>query len=138
LTKDKYLAISEVCELVALTRRAVRYYEARGLISPRRDRNEVRRYSERERQRLMDIARLRRAGLSISEISQILRIAPENGGGVERTALAVRKLEARRAALAQLQQQTERVLSEVVEGALMRECASRSGSRFHAMDGAGV
>jgi DNA-binding transcriptional MerR regulator len=86
----------------------------------------------------MDIARLRRAGLLISEISQIFRIASENDGGAERTALAVRKLEARRAALAQLQQQTERVLSAVVEGALMRECASRPGSTFHAMDEAGA
>ncbi len=108
-----------------LTPRAVRYYEVRGLVSPLRDNNGVRRYGDRERRRLAVIARLRKAGLSLEDIRQILAIRQEADGGAGRTAFAVDKLEARRAQLVELQQLTELALAEVTGGALMPKRAQR-------------
>jgi len=121
LTKQTYLVISEVCLLLGLTPRAVRYYEQRELIWPGRDKHGVRRFTDLERRRLADIARFRRAGVCIEDIRAILEAPQDSDGGAERTALATAKLEAQRAALARRQLETERLLAEVAAGSLMRK-----------------
>jgi DNA-binding transcriptional MerR regulator len=64
--------ITEICELFGLTRRAIRLYEEKGLVRPRRDAVNRRLYGEESRARLQLIAPLRRAGLSIDEIRYLL------------------------------------------------------------------
>ena len=54
------MKIKEVCERTGLTRRAVRFYEEKGLVSPDIDAgNEYRDYSEADVRRLRLVARLR-------------------------------------------------------------------------------
>ena len=54
------MKIKEVCERTGLTRRAVRFYEEKGLISPEiREENEYRDYTETDVCRLQHVARLR-------------------------------------------------------------------------------
>lgn len=54
------MKIKEVCERTGLTRRAVRFYEEKGLISPEiREENEYRDYTETDVRRLQLVARLR-------------------------------------------------------------------------------
>jgi DNA-binding transcriptional MerR regulator len=61
-----------VASRLGLTPRALRYYEHRGLIDVSRDRWNCRRYDAAAQRQVEIIARLRRCGLSIEAISEIL------------------------------------------------------------------
>lgn len=68
---DRTYAISELAREYDVTPRALRFYEDKGLLSPRRDGlNRV--YSHRDRARLQLILRGKRVGLSLLEIKEIL------------------------------------------------------------------
>ena len=68
---DRTYTISELAREFAVTPRALRFYEDKGLLTPRRDgMNRV--YSHRDRARLQMILRGKRVGLSLLEIKEIL------------------------------------------------------------------
>ena len=62
----------EVQQQTGLTRKAIEYYEARGLIKPQRDENEYRRYTDDDVARLERIGLFRRLGLSLEDIERLL------------------------------------------------------------------
>jgi DNA-binding transcriptional MerR regulator len=65
--------VGELAEELGVTTRTLRYYEAQGLISPRRvGANRI--YSARDRARLRLILRGRRFGMSLAEIAQIVNM----------------------------------------------------------------
>lgn len=67
------MKIKEVCERTGLTRRAVRFYEEKGLIRPEiREENEYRDYGEADVRRLQLVARLRGYRFSVEEIRRLL------------------------------------------------------------------
>lgn len=68
---DQSYTISELAREFEVTPRALRFYEDKGLLSPRRDgMNRV--YSHRDRGRLQLILRGKRVGLSLLEIKELL------------------------------------------------------------------
>lgn len=89
------LGMSGAMRLFGLTARALRFYEEKGLVEARRDRLNARYYDPVARGRLEWIARLRRAGVSLPDIEEVLG-ADEEGRGQE---CAMRKLERRRETL---------------------------------------
>jgi DNA-binding transcriptional MerR regulator len=89
------LGIAGAMRLYGMTARALRFYEEKGLVEARRDRLNARYYDPAARRRLEWISRLRKAGVGLGEIEDVLA-ADENGRGRE-TALAT--LTARREAL---------------------------------------
>ncbi|MFZ5719694.1 MAG: MerR family transcriptional regulator [Pseudomonadota bacterium] len=91
------LGMASAMRLFGLTARALRFYEERGLVEARRDRLNARYYDPVARQRLEWIARLRRAGVSLPDIEDVLSAEDEDGRGRE---CALAKLEKRREALA--------------------------------------
>lgn len=68
-------------EAFGLTARALRYYEAEGLIETKRDRLNARWFDETARRRLEWISCLRQAGLSLGEVREVLTAEERNGGG---------------------------------------------------------
>lgn len=62
----------EVQNKTGLTRKAIEYYEDRGLIKPIRSLNGYRDYSEEDVQVLAKVSQLKRVGLTISEIKDYL------------------------------------------------------------------
>jgi DNA-binding transcriptional MerR regulator len=68
----RLIGIAELAELAGITPRALRYYEAEGLLTARRDRYNVRCYDWASRRRLLLLVQLRRAGLSLSAVRPIL------------------------------------------------------------------
>lgn len=67
------MKIKEVCERTGLPRRAVRFYEEKGLVSPDIDAgNEYRDYSEADVRRLQLVARLRELRFSVDRIRRVL------------------------------------------------------------------
>lgn len=68
---DRTYTISQLAREYDVTPRALRFYEDKGLLTPRRDGlNRV--YSHRDRARLQLIIRGKRVGLSLLEIKEIL------------------------------------------------------------------
>lgn len=68
---DQPLDISEVCRRTGLTSRALRFYEARGLVSPLRTYSGRRLYGPGELERIHLIVSLKRAGLTLSQIGRL-------------------------------------------------------------------
>ncbi|WP_375273082.1 MerR family transcriptional regulator [Sphingomonas sp.] len=91
--------ISEVARRTGLTTRALRFYEARGLVRPLRTAAGRRHYGAGELARLHAVVALKRAGLPLARIGQVL-----HARGVDLAALVAAQLaevEARAAALAE-------------------------------------
>ncbi len=65
------MKIKFVEELVGITGKNIRFYEAQGLIHPRRAENGYREYEQEDVHRLMQIKLLRKLGVSIEEIRRL-------------------------------------------------------------------
>ena len=64
--------IKEVCAVCGLTKKAVEYYEKKGLISPETTEGGYRDFSQEDVGRLQKIALLRELGMSVEDIRQVL------------------------------------------------------------------
>jgi len=65
------LDIAEVARLTGLTSRALRFYEARGLVTPLRTSSGRRHYGQAELERLHQIVAMKRAGLTLAQIQRL-------------------------------------------------------------------
>jgi DNA-binding transcriptional MerR regulator len=65
------LDIAEVARLTDLTSRALRFYEARGLVAPLRTASGRRHYGPAELERLHHIVAMKRAGLTLAQIHRL-------------------------------------------------------------------
>ncbi len=96
--------ITELAREFDLSPRAIRFYEDKGLLAPRRI-NGGRAYTRRDRVRLALIQRAKAMGFALAEIREYLDLYGDKGEGrekqllfvVERTDKAIAELEARRA-----------------------------------------
>jgi DNA-binding transcriptional MerR regulator len=70
---ERRWTVGELAEELGVTTRTLRFYEAEGLISPRRQ-GAARVYSVRDRTRLRLILRGKRLGMSLAEIAEIIDI----------------------------------------------------------------
>ena len=96
--------ITELCREFGITLRALRFYEDKGLLSPRRI-NGARVYTRRDRARLSLILRAKAIGSPLSEIKRYLDLYGDQGEGraqqlsyvIERTDTEIADLEKKRA-----------------------------------------
>lgn len=76
---DGYIRIGDVARQFGLTLRALRFYEDKGLISPKREGN-ARLYTHKDIVRLKLVLLGRKAGFSLREVKQMLDLYdPESG-----------------------------------------------------------
>jgi DNA-binding transcriptional MerR regulator len=73
---EDYLDIREVVRRTGLTSRALRFYEARGLLAPLRTNSGRRLYGAAALERLNQILALKRAGLTLAQIGRLSARAP--------------------------------------------------------------
>lgn len=92
---QKEFTTAELAREFELTTRAIRHYEAMGLIAPER-RGRARIFSARDRVRLRLVKRGRRLGFSIEEIKEILDLYDAERGEERQILLLLGKLRARR------------------------------------------
>ena len=79
------LKINEVEALVGITKKNIRFYEAEGLLAPRRNSdNGYRDYGEAEVETLRRIKLLRKLGVPLEDIRQMLSGAHTVGDGMRR------------------------------------------------------
>lgn len=96
--------ITQLCQEFGISPRALRFYEDKGLLQPRRV-NAARVYTRRDRARLALILRSKAIGASLAEIKHYLDLYGAHGEGraqqlrfvAERTGEAIADLERRRA-----------------------------------------
>lgn len=99
------MRMQEICCACGVTRKALDYYEAKGLIAPARAENGYRDFTAEDAARLDEIGLLRRLGLSVEEVRAVLF------GGDRRAAL--RACIARQDGEAQRLAQNRRALSRL-------------------------
>jgi DNA-binding transcriptional MerR regulator len=98
--------IGELCDEFGISPRAIRFYEDKGLLAPRRV-NGTRVYTRRDRARLALILRSKAIGASLAEIKHYLDLYGSRGEGrvqqlkyvIARTDDAIVELERKRAAI---------------------------------------
>ena len=101
---DELFGIGELCGEFGISPRALRFYEAKGLLEPRRV-GGVRVYTRRDRARLALILRSKAIGATLAEIKHYLDLYGARGEGrvqqlkfvIARTDDAIRELELKRA-----------------------------------------
>ena len=101
---SELFGISELCAEFGITLRALRFYEDKGLIAPRRV-SGARVYTRRDRARLALILRAKAIGSPLSEIKRFLDLYGDHGEGriqqlnyvITRTDTAIAELEQKRA-----------------------------------------
>ena len=123
--------ISELAQEFALTTRAIRFYEDKGLLAPRR-RGLARIYGERERTRIKLIQRGKRLGLALSEIRELFDIYATAGSERPQIAKFLQLLDARRAMLHQQREDIDAVLAEIAF--IERDCRRRLKHEAPAME----
>ena len=83
--------ISDLSKEFAITTRTIRFYESRGLIQPERI-GTSRRYSKRDRARLMLILRGRNLGFTVEDVGQYLALYDADPGQQAQTKLLLDKV----------------------------------------------
>ena len=73
-------SISVVTELTGVSQQALRGYEDKGLITPRRTDGGTRRYSRDDIERINEIAKLLETGLNTEGVHQVMKLQAEADG----------------------------------------------------------
>jgi DNA-binding transcriptional MerR regulator len=105
--------ISELCQEFGITLRALRFYEDKGLLSPRRI-NGARVYTRRDRARLALILRAKDIGSPLSEIKHYLDLYGDHGEGrKQQLTYVIDRTDATILALEQKRKQIDETLAEL-------------------------
>jgi DNA-binding transcriptional MerR regulator len=111
-TDEPHYAISALAKEFGITPRAIRFYESRGLLSPERV-GTTRRYSKRDRARLMLILRGRNLGFTIEDVNEYLALYDADPGQLAQTRLLLGKVTAAITDLETKQCDIERSLADL-------------------------
>ena len=108
-------SIRQLCREFDATPRALRFYESKGLLQPRRvGQNRI--YGPRERARLFMIMRGRRLGFSLDEIGDLLNLYDRTDGNAVQMAAALKSGRERLLALKRQREDIESAIDELEEG----------------------
>lgn len=111
---DRHYTIGQLAEEFGITTRAIRFYEARGLIVPGRA-GANRTYSRRDRARLILILRGKNLGFTLEDIGEYLALYDADPTQVTQTRLLLDKIEAHTAALQTKRADIDRTLRDLKE-----------------------
>jgi DNA-binding transcriptional MerR regulator len=128
--------ISELAEEFNVTLRSLRFYEQKGLLSPRRE-GRLRIYSRADRTRLKLILQGKRIGLSLLDIKEILVRYDANGENLEQLQLTVEKGEEQMRILERQHAEIEDAMEELegILAGLHAEIAERQARARHKRQG---
>ena len=120
--------ITELCREFGISLRALRFYEDKELLAPRRI-NGARVYTRRDRARLSLILRAKSLGSSLAEIKRYLDLYGDHGEGQDKQVqFVIERTDAEIAALEEKRAQIEATLAElrVINAACREHLAARS------------
>lgn len=121
-TADHDLArIGDIAKKYGVTLRTLRFYEDKGLLSPKRD-GSARLYSRREEARLKLILLGRKVGFSLRDVKQMLDLYDPAGTNIKQLRLTLEKSEKQLARLNKQRQAIDEAISELTGSmAIVRE-----------------
>jgi DNA-binding transcriptional MerR regulator len=90
--KNDYERIGELAKQFGITLRTLRFYEDKGLISPKRD-GAMRLYTRRDKARLKLILLGRKVGFSLREVKQMMDLYEPRGSNTRQLKVALEKSE---------------------------------------------
>lgn len=111
---DPVWTIAQLAEEFGVTHRTIRFYEDRGLLSPRRA-GTRRLFGPRERVRLELVLRGKRLGFGLEEIRRIVDMYDQEPGEAGQLAYLLEQIDGRRAELEQRRRDIETTLAELDE-----------------------
>ncbi len=109
---EKTFTISELSKEFTITTRTIRFYESRGLITPQRI-GTSRRYSKRDRARLILILRGRNLGFTVEDVGDYLALYDSDPGQIAQTKLLLDKVQAAIAHLQTKRDDIDKALSDL-------------------------
>jgi DNA-binding transcriptional MerR regulator len=112
---DRTYSISELAREFGCTARALRFYEDKGLLSPRRD-GLTRVYLPRDRARLTLILRGKRVGLSLLDIKEILDLYNADPENRSQNEVALKKFKSRIVALESQREDIDQAIAMLRDG----------------------
>lgn len=105
-------SIGDLAGEFGISTRAIRFYEAKGLLAPERvGSNRI--FNKRDRARLILILRGKRLGFSLEEIAEYLNLYDADQGQVAQTRLLLQRVEASIAELEDKRKDIEEALEEL-------------------------
>lgn len=107
-------SIGDLADEFGITTRAIRFYEARGLLHPARI-GTTRRYSRRDRARLLLIMRGKNLGFSLEDIAEYLELYDADPRQIAQTRLLLDKVDAAVAGLQRKRADLERALRDLAD-----------------------
>ena len=127
--RDRLYTVTELAERLGVTARAIRFYETKGLLNPRRA-GSTRVYTYRDRARLQLILRSKKLGFSLADIREYLDLYDPTSGQADQQHLLLRKVRERIDGLQQQQEALESTLAELreIEQAALRSLANEDSS----------
>ena len=109
---DELFSITELAKVLGITPRTIRFYEDRGLVSPRRV-GTTRVYSHRDRARMVLVLRGKRLGFTLRDIKEYLDLYEHEPTHAEQIHLLQDKVRARIYQLEDQKHALEETLSEL-------------------------
>jgi DNA-binding transcriptional MerR regulator len=129
----QHFTISQLAEEFGITTRAIRFYEEKGLIKPRRN-GQQRHYSAADRVRLKLILRGKRLGFTLDESRDLIDMYDPGQGNVEQLQVLLGKIADREASLqrqlrdiANMRRDLQTVRRRCEEALQTQQKASRKG-----------
>lgn len=112
---EKTFSITELADEFDVTPRAIRFYEDKGLLTPRRN-GLTRVYSHRDRARLILILRGKRVGFSLAEIKEMLDLYDVDNDQIEQARYLIIKSRERIEALREQRDDIDQAMKELEIG----------------------
>lgn len=121
------LRIGEMARSFGVTLRALRFYEDKGLLNPRRD-GSTRLYSRRDQVRLKLILLGRKVGFSLREVKQMIDLYDPKGSNAKQLRVALEKAEKQLGRLNKQKALLDEAISDLnsAAGAVRRMLAERA------------
>jgi DNA-binding transcriptional MerR regulator len=132
---EELYTVSQLAEGLGVTPRAIRFYEAKGLIAPRRA-GTTRVFDRRDRARLMLVLRGKRLGFSLAEIREFLDLYDTDHTQRSQIGLLLAKVRARIEELEAQRRDLDQTLDELRE--VEREAKAAMAGRAKATQDAGA
>lgn len=128
-TADSYVRIGEMAKSFGVTLRALRFYEDKGLISPRRE-GATRLYSRRDRARLKLILLGRKVGFSLRDVKQMIDLYDPKGTNARQLKLTLDKSEKQLARLHKQRDAIDEAIGDLTDAVaqVRRALAERQAS----------
>ncbi len=125
-------SVTELADELGITPRAIRFYETKGLIKPKRA-GSTRVYTHRDRGRMHLILRGKRLGFTLADIKEYLDLYDIDQSQVKQLQLLLAKIEERVGELEQQREDLDTTLLELDE--MRHECLSHIESRDRVRSG---